>query len=107
MDRRAKVGPGARPITIYITGTRYSVSYWGEDRVDIGCTSKSIDEWLNNYTDIAKEHNFTVGEIEETRVCVEFIAKLYAKSRGNEERNSKEERRNEPGSGKGKTSQTV
>jgi hypothetical protein len=55
------------------------VSYWGEDRVDIGCASRSIDAWLNDYADIANEHNFTAAEIEEYRSYVEFIKFVHLK----------------------------
>jgi hypothetical protein len=42
------IGDGAKPIIIYIIGSRFPVSYWGEDRVDIGCQGRSIEAWLNN-----------------------------------------------------------
>jgi hypothetical protein len=53
------------------------VFYWGEDRVDIGCQHRRIDEWLTDYTDLAKEHNFTVEQIEEYRAYVEFIKSVH------------------------------
>jgi hypothetical protein len=82
---RARIGSGAviesgtKPITICINGSRYKVSYWGEDRIDIGCQSRSIEGWLTGYTDIAKEHNFTIEEIEEYRGYVELIKLVHAK----------------------------
>jgi NDP-sugar pyrophosphorylase family protein len=79
---RASIGNGAKPIIIYIIGSRYPVSYWGEDRVDIGCQSRSIDAWLNDNTDIVKEHNFTVGEVEEYHGYLEFIKYVHDKNPG-------------------------
>ena len=64
--RGISIGDGAIPIIIYITGSRFPVSYWGEDRVDIGCQSRSIEGWLTDYTGIAEEHGFTAEEIPET-----------------------------------------
>jgi hypothetical protein len=76
----ASIGEGAKPIIVRINGSRYPVSYWGEDRVDIGCTSRSIDAWLNDYADIAHKHNFTAAEIEEYRSYVEFIKSVHLKT---------------------------
>jgi hypothetical protein len=56
------------------------VSYWGEDRIDIGCQSRSIDAWLNDYTDIAKEYEFTVEAVEEYRGYAEFIKSIHGKA---------------------------
>jgi hypothetical protein len=73
----ARIGDGASPVIIYIIGSRYPVSYWGEDRVDIGCQSRTIEEWLNGYADIADKYDFTPEEIEEYRRYVEFIKSLH------------------------------
>jgi hypothetical protein len=75
----AMICNGARPIIIYIIGSRFPVSYWGEDRVDIGCQSRSIDEWLTDYADIAEEHDFTAEDIEEYRGYVAFIKSVHGK----------------------------
>jgi hypothetical protein len=77
--RGGELNPKRAYALINIIGSRFPVSYWGEDRVDIGCQSRSIDEWLNDYTDIAKEHNFTVGQIEEYHGYVEFIESLHSR----------------------------
>jgi hypothetical protein len=75
---RASIGDGAKPKIVYITGSRFPVSYWGEDRVDVGCQSRSIDQWLTDYTEIASKHEFTSGQIEEYRSYVEFIKSIHA-----------------------------
>jgi acyl-[acyl carrier protein]--UDP-N-acetylglucosamine O-acyltransferase len=82
---RTVIGSGTKPVTICINGSRFQVSYWGEDRIDIGCQSRSIEGWLTNYTDIAKEHNFTIEEIEEYRGYVELIKSVHAKETQKEE----------------------
>jgi hypothetical protein len=39
----AQIGYEARPTIIYIIGSSFPVSYWGEDRIDIGCQRHSIE----------------------------------------------------------------
>jgi hypothetical protein len=78
----AKICNGAEPVIIYIIGSRFPVSYWGENRVDIGCTSRSIENWLTDYTGIAEENNFTAEEIEEYRGYVEFIKSVHQRETG-------------------------
>jgi hypothetical protein len=62
-----------------LIGSRYPVSYWGEDRIDIGCQKRSIDQWLTDYAGIAAENNFTEAEIAEYRGYVEFIQSVHLK----------------------------
>jgi hypothetical protein len=71
------LGDGAKPICVNITGSQFPVSYWGEDRIDIGCKSRSIDEWLTDSTDLAKEYNFTLEAAAEYRGYVEFIKSIH------------------------------
>jgi carbonic anhydrase/acetyltransferase-like protein (isoleucine patch superfamily) len=73
----AYIGDGAKPVIIYIIGSRVPVSYWGEDRVDIGCQHRSIGEWLTGYEEIADKHEFTPEQIAEYRGYVEFIASIH------------------------------
>lgn len=75
----ASIGDGARPVVIYIIGSRFPLSYWGEDRIDIGCTSRSIHEWLNDSEEIARKNNFNQEQTAEYRSYVELIAGLHAK----------------------------
>ena len=35
------------------------------DTITIGCITKSIDEWLNEYTKIGKENGYSPSEIKE------------------------------------------
>jgi acyl-[acyl carrier protein]--UDP-N-acetylglucosamine O-acyltransferase len=65
------------PITIYITGSRFPVSYWGEDRIDIGCQSNSIDGWLTNGIGIADEYMFTTEQKVEYRGYIELIKSIH------------------------------
>ncbi|MDR3191610.1 MAG: hypothetical protein LBT87_00940 [Treponema sp.] len=80
IGNRASIGDGVKPIIVYIIGSRFSVSYWGEDRVDIGCQSRSIEGWLTDYADIAGKNHFTTEEIEEYRGYVEFIKTVHSRN---------------------------
>ena len=84
---RAHIGDGNKPTIVYIIGSRFSVSYWGENRVDIGCTSRSIEEWLTDSTDIAEKHNFTTEAVAEYRASVEFIKTVHDRNREMETQN--------------------
>ncbi|MDR1955809.1 MAG: hypothetical protein LBQ30_03040 [Treponema sp.] len=77
ISARAKIGNGERTIAIHLAGSRFRVSYWGEDRIAIGCQHLSIDQWLSEGVDIAKQQNFTVEQIEEYRTYVEFIKSIH------------------------------
>jgi carbonic anhydrase/acetyltransferase-like protein (isoleucine patch superfamily) len=73
----ASIGDGVFPVVIHIIGSRYSLSYWGEDRIDIGCEKRSIQDWLTG-EDIAKRYDFKPDEITEYRSYVEFIARIHS-----------------------------
>jgi hypothetical protein len=49
------------------------VYYWGEDKIAIGCESRSIEAWLTDSTDVAEAHGYTADEREEYREYVELI----------------------------------
>ena len=84
----ATIGDGVTPVVIYINGSRYPVSYWGEDRIDIGCTSRRIHEWLNDSEAIAREYNFTPEQTAEYRGYVEFIATIHKRQAGTPEKDA-------------------
>jgi UDP-3-O-[3-hydroxymyristoyl] glucosamine N-acyltransferase len=83
IGNNAKIEDMAKPITINIQGSEFPVSYWGEDRVDIGCESRSIDAWLNDSLDLAKEHLFTIEQVEEYRSYLELIKLVHLNYREN------------------------
>ncbi|MDR2020650.1 MAG: hypothetical protein LBQ14_07805 [Treponema sp.] len=64
---------------IHIIGSRFPVSYWGEDRVDIGCQQRSIEDWLTGYEEIARVYDFTPDEITEYRRYVAFVKSVHSK----------------------------
>jgi hypothetical protein len=70
----ARIGSGAKPVIVYIIGSRHPVSYWGEDRIDIGCQRHTIAEWQKSYAEIGKENFYSDEALEEYRRYIDFIA---------------------------------
>ena len=75
---RATVGDGAKPTIIYIIGSSFPLSYWGEDRIDIGCQSHTIAGWLEQGEKIGKHYQFTAEQIVEYRRYYDLIAAMHA-----------------------------
>ena len=48
-----------------IQGRKHSLTVSSYDTITIGCITKSIDEWLNEYTKIGKENGYSPSEIKE------------------------------------------
>jgi len=74
----ATVGDGASPIIIYIIGSRHPLSYWGEDRIDIGCHQYSIRLWQENGHAIGEQEGYTPEQIEEYGRYINIIAAQHA-----------------------------
>jgi hypothetical protein len=79
----ASIGDGAniqdnqRPQIIYIIGSRHAVSYWGEDRIDIGCQHHSIAEWLEKYKEIGNRNGYDTAQVAEYLGYVKLIAQIH------------------------------
>ena len=73
----ASIGARAKPKIIYIFGSAYPVSYWGEDRIDIGCHHKPIAWWYEHGENVGRKECFTDEQIEEYRRYVDMIAAIH------------------------------
>ncbi len=73
----AFIGDRAKPKTIFITGSRHSVNYWGEDKIQIGCIQKSIAEWEKEYAKVGIENSYSQDEIAEYRRYIEMIKAFH------------------------------
>ena len=58
---------------IYFNGSKYPVTYVGEDRISIGCRCYPIDVWKSIGVDIADMEGFTMSEIQEYRGYIDLI----------------------------------
>jgi UDP-3-O-[3-hydroxymyristoyl] glucosamine N-acyltransferase len=68
---------GSRPIIVHIDGPRFAVNYWGSDEASIGCTTRKIDDWFKDYTQLAEENDVTEAEIAEYRRYMTLIKRLH------------------------------
>ena len=79
----ASIGDGAIPKIIYIIGSKFPVSYWGENRIDIGCKSLSISDWFEKGYEIAEKENFTSEQVTEYKSYIEFIQTIHQAKKEN------------------------
>ena len=73
----AKIEDNTNPTTIHINGSRHPVSYWGEDRIDIGCKRHSIPVWLKYYENIGNIEGYTEEEKREYFQYIKMIAAIH------------------------------
>jgi carbonic anhydrase/acetyltransferase-like protein (isoleucine patch superfamily) len=63
---------------IMIAGSVWPLFYLGKDRVDIGCQSASLEEWLSEEGEVtAYFHGFTAEQIREYRVYLEAVQRIH------------------------------
>ena len=51
--------------SIFINGSRHSVSWWGLSMISIGCHRKEIDWWKENYKMVGEKEGYTIEQQEE------------------------------------------
>jgi carbonic anhydrase/acetyltransferase-like protein (isoleucine patch superfamily) len=56
--------------TLFITGTKHTVTWWGKGIIDIGCHKKEISWWLKNGVAVAEREGYSPEQIEEYRQYV-------------------------------------
>jgi UDP-3-O-[3-hydroxymyristoyl] glucosamine N-acyltransferase len=79
IGKNAFIGDYATPTNIKIIGSKHPVYYWGEDRIDIGCQSRSIDGWTVGYKKLARQYGYDAGDIAEYRRYVDLIRAYHLK----------------------------
>lgn len=80
IDHQMYIGCGIIVDTpLFIQGSRFALSYYGEDKVAIGCTINRIDDWLNpEYGKrMAFKHCFSDEQIEEYRAYMLLFKQRY------------------------------
>jgi len=73
----ASIGNGVSVKSIYIKGSMNTVLYWGEDKIQIGCLQKSIDEWINEYEYVGKYQMYSPDAIAEYGKYIQMIKSLH------------------------------
>ena len=51
--------------TLFINGSKHSVSWYGCNQIQIGCHKKEISWWKENYKMIGERENYTPEQIKE------------------------------------------
>ena len=69
---RASIGK-----TIFITGSRNPVNYYGLDVIHIGCIRKTIAEWQEQYREVGREDGYSYEQIREYGAYIQMIAELH------------------------------
>ena len=73
----AKIGYGAEILnTIFITGSRNSLNYYGED-LYIGCIKMPVNKWLEKYEEIGMKEGYTPEQIKEYKKYIDMIAMIH------------------------------
>ena len=62
--------------SIFITGSKHTVNWWGKDIINIGCHQKKISWWAKNYKIIGEKEGYTLDEIEEYHQYILICQKL-------------------------------
>ena len=63
--------------TIFLTGSRNTVNYYGMDMIHIGCIRKTIAEWQERYREVGMENGYSDEQIQEYGAYIQMIAELH------------------------------
>ena len=73
----SSIGNNLKVKTLFFCGSNHSVSYWGEDKIQIGCQSFTISEWENNFKIIGIKHNYSEEQIKEYEYYINAIRQFH------------------------------
>ena len=62
--------------TLFINGSRHSVSWYGCDKIQIGCHRKEISWWLENYNEVGKNECYTPDQIAEYKTYIDMCKQM-------------------------------
>lgn len=73
-----KLGDGCDvPKSLFISASRHTVSYWGEDVIQIGCKRYTISEWQKHFRKIGESEGYSTEQIEEYKGYIDLIAAMH------------------------------
>ena len=76
--RNIKLGDGCDvPKSLFISASRHTVSYWGEDVIQIGCKRYTIPEWQKHSRKIGKAEGYSPEQMEEYKGYIDLIAAMH------------------------------
>ena len=65
------------PKALFISASQHSVSYWGDDAIQIGCKRYTILDWQKHFRKIGKAENYTEEQIAEYKNYIDLIATMH------------------------------
>ena len=73
-----KLGNGCDvPKSLFISASRHTVSYWGEDVIQIGCKRYTISEWQKHFRKIGEAEGYSTEQMEEYKGYIDLIAAMH------------------------------
>ena len=73
-----KLGDGCDvPKSLFVSASRHTVSYWGEDVIQIGCKRYTISEWQKHFQKIGEAEGYSPEQIEEYKGYIDLIATMH------------------------------
>ena len=65
------------PKSLFISTSRHTVSYWGEDVIQIGCKRYTISEWQKHFRKIGEAEGYSTEQMEEYKGYIDLIAAMH------------------------------
>ncbi|WP_418708927.1 hypothetical protein [Alistipes putredinis] len=65
------------PKSLFISASHHTVSYWGEDVIQIGCKRYTISEWQKHFRKIGEAKGYSPEQIEEYKGYIDLIATMH------------------------------
>ena len=65
------------PKSLFISASRHTVSYWGEDVIQIGCKRYTISEWQKHFRKIGEPEGYSPEQMEEYKGYTDLIATMH------------------------------
>ena len=73
-----KLGYGCDvPKSLFISASSHTVSYWGEDVIQIGCKRYTISEWQKHFRKIGEAKGYSTEQMEEYKGYIDLIATMH------------------------------
>lgn len=73
-----KLGDGCDvPKSLFISTSSHTVSYWGEDVIQIGCKRCTISEWQKHFRKIGEDEGYSPKQMEECKGYIDLIAAMH------------------------------
>ena len=65
------------PKSLFISASRHTVSYWGEDVIQIGCKRYTISEWQKHFRKIGEAEGYSTEQMEGYKGYIDLIATMH------------------------------